>query len=69
MNWDSENDYGQLYDEFNKCYIINAICTFGLNVYKGEIHSQCIIKDYVIIDTYDYNESDNKEDDDWDLEF
>ena len=69
LNWDSENDYGQLYDEFNKCYIINAICTFGLNVYKGEIHSQCIIKDYVIIDTYDYNESDNKEDDDWDLEF
>lgn len=48
------------------CYILNAICSFGLNVYNGEIYAQGIIKDYEITGEY------KKEvdfDDDIDLEF
>lgn len=63
IEWDSERDYGKLYE--NNMYLINAICTFGLNVYNGEIHPQCIIKDYTIIEqltpTFD--------DSDFDLDF
>lgn len=47
-------------------YVINAICTFGLNVYKGEIHPQAIIKDYAIVDTYT---KEVEEDDDFDFDF
>ena len=31
------------------CCTVDAICTFGLNVFNGEIHPQCIVKDYCIV--------------------
>lgn len=43
-------------------YSIDAICTFGLNIYKGEIHPQCVIKDYVC------HKLEKSIDEDWDLD-
>lgn len=63
VNWDSEDDYGNLYDTFGKYYTINAICTFGLNMYRGEIYYQCIVKDYKITGVH---EQENVND--WDLD-
>ena len=48
-------------------YIIDAICTFGLNVYKGEIHCQAIVKDYIIVGTFEKG-SDNENDLDFDFD-
>lgn len=49
-DWDSEEDYGCLYDDFNTdYYIIDAICTFGINTYKGVSYPQAIVKDYQIV--------------------
>ena len=47
-------------------YVIDAICTFGLNVYKGEIHPQAIIKGYSI--KFKFKKEQFDEDDDWDLD-
>jgi single-stranded-DNA-specific exonuclease len=52
---------------FDTGYVIDAICTFGLNVYNGEIHPQAVIKDYVIRDTFKKESFDD--DDDFDLDF
>lgn len=41
IDWDSEN-YTGVY------YLVDAICTFGLNVYKGVVYPQAIVKDYEI---------------------
>lgn len=65
LDWDSENDYGKLYDTVGKTYYINAICTFGLNVYKGVIYPQCIVKDFEIREV---KEVESDDDDDWDLD-
>ena len=71
LDWDSESDYGKLYDSFDKGYTVDAICTFGLNVYKGEIHPQAIVKDYKLTGVYtkDSVESFDDGDDDLDLGF
>ena len=72
---DKEND--ELVNKFDNCdlgatyyddvgYVINAICTFGLNIYKGEIHCQCIVKDYEIVDLFT-KEVDDFDDFDFDL--
>ena len=48
VEWDSEEDYGDLTDGWGKKYYIDAICTFGFNVYKGIAYPQAIVKDYVV---------------------
>jgi single-stranded-DNA-specific exonuclease len=53
---------------FDTGYVIDAICTFGLNVYNGEIHPQAIIKDYMVQDSFK-KESFYDDDDDFDLDF
>lgn len=69
MKWQDNFDIGAI------CYSddlleIDAICTFGLNVYKGEIHPQAIVKDYIIKDFYTKTDFDNEDDEDnFDLEF
>lgn len=57
-----EIDFGFITD---KIVCIDAICTFGINVYKGVAYPQCIIKDYSIA-SVGVKESDD--DDDWDLD-
>ena len=52
-------------------YLIDAICTFGLNVYKGEIHCQAIVKDYMIAGTFEKGPDkgpDNEDDLDFDFD-
>lgn len=49
----------------DKVVIIDAICTFGINIYKGVAYPQVIVKDYSITAVQN-KESD--EDDDWDLD-
>lgn len=51
-----------------KGYTIDAICTFGLNVYKGEIHQQAIVKDYVITGAFTKDVFDNEMSNDFDLD-
>lgn len=68
FEWDSECDYGKLYNDFGKSYVVNAICTFGLNVYNGEIHAQAIVKDYIIVSEYQKGPEED-DDDDLDLDF
>lgn len=46
----------------DKEVLIDAICTFGINVYKGVAYPQCIVKDYTICGVRD-----KEVDDDWDL--
>ena len=58
IDWDS--------DDYGKKYFIDAICTFGLNVYKGEIHPQCVVKDYIVREVFEDN---NDDDEDLDLDF
>ena len=53
---------------FDTGYVIDAICTFGLNVYNGEIHPQAIVKDYYIVGEFK-KESFDDSDDDFDLDF
>ena len=56
-------DFGcTMYPEEGK--LIDAICTFGINIYKGVAYPQCIVKDYEIVGEYvkEY------EDDDCDLD-
>lgn len=65
IDWDSESDYGELIDGFGKVYLIDAICTFGINVYKGEAHAQAIVKDY---DLVGIKEKEVTETEDWDLD-
>ena len=52
---------------FDTGYVIDAICTFGLNVYNGEIHAQAVVKDYVIRNTF--KKELFEDDDDFDLDF
>lgn len=52
---------------FDTCYVIDAICTFGLNVYNGEIHAQAVVKDYVIRNTF--KKESFEDDDNFDLDF
>ena len=68
LDWASENDYGKLYDSFDKGYTVDAICTFGLNVYKGEIHPQAIVKDYMLTGVYIKDSVASFDDDDLDLD-
>lgn len=49
----------------DKVIYIDAICTFGINVYKGEAHAQAIIKDYELIGI---KEKEKNETEDWDLD-
>ena len=67
IEWDSETDNGKLYDDFGRSYLVDAICTFGLNVYKGEIHPQCVVLDYSIRPVEEEKNPD--EDDNFDLDF
>ena len=53
---------------FDTGYVIDAICTFGLNVYNGEIHAQAIVKDYTIVSEYQ-KVPEEDEDDNLDLDF
>lgn len=53
---------------FDTGYVIDAICTFGLNVYNGEIHAQAIVKDYVVREEFK-KKSFGDDDDDFDLDF
>ena len=62
IEWDSEKHYNKLMNMFDKKCYINAICTFGLNIYKGEIHAQAIVKDYETVYV------DKTGDADWDIE-
>lgn len=70
----AEDELVQKFDDFDlgatfysdTGYIIDAVCTFGLNVYKGEIHPQAIIKDYSI--QSEFKKEQFNEDDDWDLD-
>ena len=48
----------------DKCVTINAICSFGLNIYKGVIHYQAIVKDYDVVEVSDKGMYDS----DWDLD-
>ena len=48
-------------------YTINAICTFGLNVYNGEMYAQAVVKDYEIV-SEQKKEIDFQDDDDLDFE-
>ena len=48
-------------------YVIDAICTFGLNVYNGEIHAQAVVKDYIVRGEFKKESFDD--DDDLDLDF
>ena len=32
--------------------LIDAICTFGINIYKGVAYPQCVVKDYEIVGEY-----------------
>lgn len=57
-----EIDFGFTTD---KVVCIDAICTFGINVYKGVAYPQCIVKDYSIA-SVSIKEPDD--DDDWDLD-
>ena len=43
--------------------LIDAICTFGINIYKGVAYPQAIVKDYEIVGSYasEYNEYDDDE--------
>lgn len=52
---------------FDTGYVIDAICTFGLNVYNGEIHAQAVIKDYIVQSSFKKESFDD--DDDFDLDF
>lgn len=52
---------------FDEGYLVDAICTFGLNVYKGEIHCQAIVKDYMIVGTFE-KRLDNEDDLDFDFD-
>lgn len=47
----------------DKEVLIDAICTFGINIYKGVAYPQCITKDYEIRGV-----KDKEVDDDWDLD-
>ena len=49
----------------DKVVCIDAICTFGINVYKGEAHAQAIVKDY---DLVGIKEKEVTETEDWDLD-
>lgn len=54
------------FSDVSKSYTINAICSFGFNVYNGTIYAQAIVKDYEIVEEY----NDEREfDDDDDLDF
>lgn len=57
-----EIDFGFTTD---KVVCIDAICTFGINIYKGVAYPQAIIKDYSVTDVRDKEPED---DDDWDLD-
>ena len=59
-----EIDFGFTTD---KVVCIDAICTFGINVYKGVAYPQAIIKDYEIREIKEV-EPNNDDDDDWDLD-
>ena len=43
--------------------LIDAICTFGINIYKGVAYPQAIVKDYEIVGSYasEHNEYDDDE--------
>lgn len=43
--------------------LIDAICTFGINIYKGVAYPQAIVKDYLIVEQYTkkHNEDDDDE--------
>lgn len=57
-----EIDFGFTTD---KVVCIDAICTFGINVYKGVAYAQAVVKDYEIREVKEVESSD---DDDWDLD-
>ena len=57
-----EIDFGFTTD---KVVCIDAICTFGINVYKGVAYPQCIVKDY---DKVSVKIKEPDDDDDWDLD-
>lgn len=58
-----EIDFGFTTD---KVVCIDAICTFGINVYKGVAYAQAVVKDYEIRDVKKVESS--NDDDDWDLD-
>lgn len=58
-----EIDFGFTTD---KVVCIDAICTFGINVYKGVAYAQAVVKDYEIREVKEIESSDD--DDDWDLD-
>ena len=59
-------DFG--YTSYNDTYYtVNAICTFGLNVYNGEVYAQAVIKDYEIV-SEQKKEIDFQDNDDIDFE-
>ena len=62
LNEIDEIDFGYTTD---KVVYIDAICTFGINVYKGVAYPQCIVKDYSICGI---KEKEPEDDDDWDLD-
>ena len=45
--------------------LIDAICTFGINIYKGVAYAQAVVKDYEI---RGIKEVESNDDDDWDLD-
>jgi single-stranded-DNA-specific exonuclease len=49
----------------DKVAYIDAICTFGINVYKGVAYPQAVVKDYTLTT---YNINNPSDDDDWDLD-
>lgn len=57
-----EIDFGFTTD---KVVCIDAICTFGINVYKGVAYPQCIVKDYNKVSV---GVKELEDDDDWDLD-
>lgn len=57
-----EIDFGFTTD---KVVCIDAICTFGINVYKGVAYAQAVVKDYEIREV---KEIESNDDDDWDLD-
>ena len=63
LNEIDEIDFGYTTD---KVVYIDAICTFGINVYKGVAYPQCIVKDYDKV-SVEFIKS-NNDDDDWDLD-
>lgn len=62
LNEIDEIDFGYITD---KVVCIDAICTFGINVYKGVAYPQCIVKDY---DKISVKVKEPDDDDDWDLD-